>query len=203
MSRTDVNQTFIPKTTNEASSSANRFRLNKSRLRLVCAAVFAIVGSVQHVMAQDASLAGDWTHSRDAAEQEKRYEAIDQATDSMNSLLRGRARQLLREKTKPLASIGLSNGGDRVTMYGPNRRFTFTTDGSPNRVQTESGAATLRAKWQDGKLVLTSQTKKGIQKTTYQLSEDGMRLILETSVSGGMLKNPVRFRTTYQRASSK
>jgi hypothetical protein len=108
---------------------------------------------------------------------------------------------MLREKTTPLSNISLTDGGDRVTISRQNRRVTFTTDGSPTRVQGERGAATLRAKRQNGQLVVTSQAQNGAQTTVYSVSEDRMRLILDISVLGGKLKKPVRYQATYLRAS--
>ena len=185
----------------KSSISVKILRPNGPSLLTVGIAFCVIVGFVQPGFAQDATLTGDWTYSRDAKEQAQRYEAIDRVTQGMNGLMRGRARQMLREKTTPHPSIGLSDGGHRVTMSGLNRRVTFTTDGSPNRVQSERGAATLRARRQDGKLVVTSQAQNGVQTTVYGVSEDGMRLILDISISAGKLKEPVRYRTTYHRAS--
>ena len=203
MSRTDVNQLNTPMTTSNVSTSVKLFRLNKSHLLGVCTACCIITGFVQQGFAQDATLTGVWTYSRDAKEQAQRYEAIDRATQGMNSLMRGRARETLRAKTTPLSTIRLTDEGDRVTFSGQNRRVTFTTDGSSTRVNSERGAATVRAQRQEGKLVVTSQAQNGVQTTVYSLSEDRMRLILDTSVSGGKLKQPVRYRTTYDRAESK
>lgn len=186
-----------------SSISARQFRPNGSRWLTACTAFCIIVGFAQQGVAQDASLTGDWVLSKDANEQAQRYKAIDQVVQGMNGLIRGRAREMLREKTTPQPSMVLTDEGDRITMSGNNRRVTFTTDGSPNRVQSERGTATLRAKRQNGKLVVTSQAKNGTQKTVYSLSEDGMNLVLDTTVSGGKLKKPIRFRTTYKKTSSK
>jgi hypothetical protein len=185
------------------SISVKQFRPNGSRLLTACTAFCIIVGFVQHGVAQDASLTGDWTHSRDAKEQAQRYEAIDRATQGMNGLMRGRARETLRAKTTPLSTIRLTDEGDRVTFSRQNRRVTFTTDGLSTRVNSERGAATVRAQRQNGKLIVKSQAQNGVQTAVYSLSEDGMRLILDTSVSGGKLKEPVRYRTTYHRAESR
>ena len=145
---------------------------------------------------------GDWTHSRSNTEQAQRYKAIDEVTQGISGFVRGRARQLLKEKTTPHPSIGLTDDGDRVTISGNNRRVTFTTDGSPNLVPSERTTATLRAKRQDGKLVVTIKAKNGTQTTVYSLSEDGKHLVLDTTISGGKLSTPIRFRATYNRNSS-
>jgi hypothetical protein len=145
------------------------------------------VGFAQQGFAQDVTLTGVWTHSRDAKEKEQaqRYEAIDRAIQDMDGLVRGRARQMLREKTTPLSKISLTDGVDRVAISMQNRRVTFTTDGSPTRVQSERGTATIRAKRQHGQLVVTSQAQNGVQTAVYSVSKDQTRLILDISVSGG------------------
>jgi hypothetical protein len=159
------------------------------------------LGVVQQGFAQDAALTGVWKHSQDANEQTQRYAAIDEATKGMNRMMRGRAREMLRAKTVPQSGLSLNDNGDRITFAGQNRRVTFKTDGSPTRVQSERGTATVRAKRENGKLVVTSQAQNGVQTTVYSLSEDQKRLVLNVTVSGGRLPNPVKFRTTYHRAS--
>jgi hypothetical protein len=167
----------------------------------MCVAVCIFIGVVQQGFAQDAALTGVWKHSQDANEQAQRYAAIDEATKGMNRMMRGRAREMLRAKTVPESGLNLSDGGNRVTFAGQNHRVTFNTDGSPTRVQSERGTATARAKRENGKLVVTSQAQNGVQTTVYSLSKDRTRLVLDVSVSGSKLKNPVKFRTTYHRAS--
>lgn len=176
------------------------FCLSGSRLLVECTAFCIIVALTQQGFAQDATLTGVWTYSRDAKEEAKRYEAIDRATNDMNRLVRGRVREMLREKTSPVSEIRLTDGEDRITMSGRNRRVTFATDGSSNRVQGESGTATVRAERKNGQLVVTSQATKGVQTTVYSVSEDGTSLILDVSISGGKLPQPIRYRATYQRA---
>ena len=119
----------------------------------------------------------------------------------MNGLMRGRARETLRAKTTPLSTIRLTDKGDRVTFSGQNRRVTFTTDGSSTRVNSERGAATIRAQRKKERLILTSQGKDGgVQTTVHSLSEDGTRLILDVSITAKMFKSPIRYKTTYHRA---
>ena len=203
MSGTEVNRPNTPMTTRNAFTSENLLRLSKSSLLGVCTACCTIMGFVHEGFAQDAKLTGVWTYSRDSKEQGQRFEAIDRATQGMNGLMRGRARETLRAKTTPLSTIRITDEGDRITFSHRERPVTFTTDGSSTHVNTEHGAATIRAERQNGKLIVRSQVQNGVRTAVYSLSEDGMRLILDNSVSGGRFAEPVRYRTTYQRASSK
>jgi hypothetical protein len=172
---------------------------NGLRLFTVCKLFCIIAGFAHQGLAQETAFTGVWTYSRDADEKTMRYEAIDQATNDVNKLIRARMRQGLQDKTEPAAEIRLNDRGDRVTVTGRNRDVTFTTDWAPNRVQTEHGIATIRAKRKDGKLIVTSEAPNGTQTTEYRLSEDGTQLVLEVSISSDKLPKPVRFRTTYRR----
>ena len=176
-------------------------RQKRSFLSGMCLAVCVLLGVAQQGIAQDAVLTGVWKHSQDANEQAQRYAAIDEATKSMNRMMRGRAREMLRAKTVPQPLLSLSDSGDRITFSGKNRRVTFKTDGSKTRVQNERDTATVRAKREKGKLTVTSQAQNGVQTTVYSLSEDRKRLVLDVSVTGGRLPTPIKFRTTYHRAS--
>lgn len=186
------------------SSSSTRVKLlqsNGTRLQCVCTTFCIILGFVQQGLAQDATLTGVWTHSRDAKEQAQRYGAIDQVTKKMNRLIQGRAREALREKTTPHSTIELIDERDRVTFSGKNHHVTFKTDGTPTRVNNERGAATIRAQRKKERLILTSQGKDGgVQTTVHSLSEDGTRLILYVSITAKMFKSPIRYKTTYHRA---
>lgn len=176
------------------------FRPSLVRLVLAFIACFVIAGSAQQGVAQDVSLTGVWTHSRDAKEQAGRYGAIEQVTNNMNRLMRGRAREMLRAKTTPHSTIQITDEGDRVTFSGEKHRVTFKTDGKSTRVVSERGTATARAQRKNEKLILTSQGKDGgVQTTVYSLSEDGKRLILDIAINAKMLESPIRYRATYHR----
>ena len=188
---------------NNSSTGVKLLRPYRSRLLAVCTACSIIAGFAQQGVAQDASLTGVWTHSPDAKEQADRYEAIDQVANRMNLLMRGRARETLREKTAPQPTIQITDEGDRVTFSGKKHRATFKTDGTPTRVDSERGTATARAKRQNGKLKLTSQGNDGgIQTTVYSLAKDGTRLVLDVSIDAKMFKSPMRYKVTYKRASN-
>ena len=182
-------------------------KMNNLPVKLVSTlpGIFTVVliffGPVNHGFAQNDELTGTWKHSQDSTEQARRYAAIDEATKGMNKLMRGRAREMLRAKTVPQPGLSLSDSGKSITFVSQDRRLTLTTDGSTARVQNERGTATLRAKRDDGKLVVTSQAQNGVQTTVYRVSKDRTRLVLDISVSGSRLAKPIRFQATYHRDS--
>ena len=149
------------------------------------------------IAAQDAPLTGTWYHEGDDAERAQRHDAIDRATRDMGALMRGRAHNMLREKTTPQREISLADEGDQVTVSRGSRRVTLTTDGSPTRVTGEGGAGTIQSLRQNGQLVVTFRGKSGTQTTVYHLSDDQKRLTLDISITGGRLPKPLRYRVTY------
>jgi len=186
---------------NNSYASVKLFRLDGSRLLSVATAIFIVVGFVQQGIAQEATLTGVWECSRDANEQAQRYRAIDQVTNNMNRLIRGRAREMLRAKTAPQSTIQITDAGDRVTFSGKKHRVTFKTDGTPTRVVSERGTATARAQREKEKLILTGRGKDGgVQTTIHSLSEDGTRLVLDVSITAKMFTIPIRYKSTYHRA---
>jgi hypothetical protein len=153
--------------------------------------------------AQDALLTGTWYHeggsteSAQRTERAQRYEAIDRATEGMNSLMRGRAREMLRAKISPPPKINLVDKGDQVTVSMGDRQITCSTDGSPRRVSGEGGAGTIQAVRQNGQLVLTARARNGVKTTVYRLSDDRKRLILDISMTSKTLEKPIRYQVTY------
>jgi hypothetical protein len=181
-----------------ASTHAQPFRVTRSFLLGLCMTWCIAAGFVQAgKAAQGATLTGTWYHAENATEREQRYNAINQATENMNALARGRAREMLREKTAPLRNFTLTDEGDQVTLSMRGRRVTFTTDGSPTRATGERGAGTIQSLRQKGQLVVTIRGKTGTQTTAYHLSDDKKRLTLDISITGGKLPKPVRYQVTY------
>jgi hypothetical protein len=168
------------------------------------AACCIAVGFVQGgAAAQDAALTGTWYHEGGSTEQAQRteraqrYEAIDRATEAMHSLMRGRAREMLRANTAPPSKINLADKGDQVTVSVGDRQITCSTDGSPRRVAGEGGAGTIQAVRQNGQLVLTARAKNGVKTTVYRLSDDRKRLTLDISMTSKTLERPIRYQVTY------
>jgi hypothetical protein len=117
----------------------------------------------------------------------------------MGFLIRGRARERLREATTPVQDLNVHDEGDRVTVAMRGHRITLTTDGSPKPVSGEHGAGTIYARRQDGQLVVTARGESGARTTVYRLSDDGRRLILDVRMAGETLPEPLRYQVTYIR----
>jgi hypothetical protein len=162
------------------------------------------VGTLQGgAAAQDALLTGTWYHEGGSTERaqhterDQRYDEIDRATEGMNSLMRGRAREMLRAKTTPPMKINLADEGDQVTVSMGDHQITCSTDGSPRHVSGEGGAGTIQAVRQNGQLVLTVRARNGVKTTVYRLSDDRKRLMLDISMTSKTLEKPIRYQVTY------
>lgn len=150
----------------------------------------------QAVSAQEATLSGTWRHTNTAAEQQRRHQAIDRATDDMNVFMQGAARGRLREATDPAPELTITDDGAQVVLSARGRRITLTTDGTARRVSGENGSGTLAARRRNGRLVVTGRGDNGTRTTFYQLSEDGRRLVLEVRMTSDRLSAPLRYRAT-------
>ncbi|XZE56110.1 hypothetical protein SH139x_002189 [Planctomycetaceae bacterium SH139] len=161
-----------------------------------------ILSPLQDCVAQDATLTGNWKYASEKKNEDARLTAIDKATDGLNFLMRGRARDLLREKTKPKATLEITDGGHQVAIEVEKRRIKFQTDGSPIQVKNQGETATIRAKRKDGKLTVESQGQNGVQTIVYTVSDDGTQLLLETTLMVAKIEKAVRWKSTYLRTEN-
>jgi hypothetical protein len=112
---------------------------------------------------------------------------------------RGRAREHLREATKPPRELTLTEGKGQLTFSSNGRRLKMNFDGPPARVSGDQGVGTTQARRQDGKLVMIAQAESGTRMTVFLLSEDGQQLTLDISMASQKLGKPIRYRVTYVR----
>jgi hypothetical protein len=149
--------------------------------------------------AEDDSLTGTWRHEASKTEATEREEAIDNATLEMGFLIRGRAREHLREATQPWKVLTLTVVNDQLSLSSNGRSIKITIDGPPTQVSGERGAGTTRARYEDGKLVMVAQTEAGTRTTVFHPSDDGKHLTLEVSLASQKLGKPLCYRETYVR----
>ena len=168
-------------------------------LRPTIVAIFVVGSLVQYGAAQDAALTGIWKLEENPKEETQRKEAIEQAVQGVNLLMRGKARELISEKTKPVKTLQIVDHGSQITLYHEKQKLTLSTNG-PVPKQNQNGEATHRAKRQNSDLTVTSQSPNGLRMTIYRMSKDKSRLTLEINISSSKLENAICYRTTYQRA---
>ena len=117
----------------------------------------------------------------------------------MGLLMRGRAREHLREATQPWKELTLTIEGDQLTFSSNDRSIKMTIGGPSTQVSGERGVGTMQAQYKDGKLFMTAVGEAGTRTTVFHLAEDGKRLTLEVSLASQKLVKPIRYRETYVR----
>lgn len=144
-------------------------------------------------------LAGTWQYAGGGEENARREAAIATSTEDLSRMVRGRARSRLGERTTPAPRIAITVSGPAVTLSGPSGSLALTIGGPAVQVSGDAGGGQARATRQGGHLVVTIRGESGVQTTTYRVSEDGSRLVLQVQMSGERLSVPLRYRLTYRR----
>ena len=144
---------------------------------------------------------GDWDLAATAQEDARREAAVETALEDFPRLFRGRAREGLTRMTTPRAELHIQVRGERVELRGDGGpAVTLRIGGGEREVEHEGRVGHIRATEQDGKLVLRMRGENGTRTTTYLVSEDGRRLVLQIVLTGERLSSPLRYRVTYERA---
>jgi hypothetical protein len=129
-------------------------------------------------------------------------QAIDRAASAMSFVVRGVARPLLRDNTPVNRRIVLEFPGDqRLRARFPDTGFDATTRiGRTERARTQDGdpmRVTQRFR-DDGSLEQVFQADRGTRWNVYRSEGDG-RLVVESTVQGDMMPQPMRFSLRYRR----
>lgn len=147
------------------------------------------------------TLSGRWRHASSSAEAAQRQRAIEASTEALPFFVRSRARERLAERTRPPPQIGLAVNRDRIELSASGRTLSLTVGGPSVEVQGEGGRGRARAtRGPRGELIVTMWGNSGRRTTTYWLSEDGRRLVLDVQIAPDRLPTPIRYRLTYRRA---
>ena len=145
-------------------------------------------------------LAGTWKLAVSSAETSQRRAAVETATQELPSFMQARGREKLEERTTPPPQIRIAITGDRVELTQSGRTLSVTVGGAAVPIEFEGRRGSAQASRRDGHLVITMQGDKGIRTTTYLLSEDGQRMVLDVQFAPKALSTPVRYRVTYKRS---
>jgi hypothetical protein len=162
-------------------------------------ALTALVLMAAGAHAEEASpgLAGRWDLAGDAAEEKQRLRAIDDATERLPRMQRGRARDMLAGRTSPPESLAISFEGSMVTIGSVGRELELELGGPPIEISGEQGKAQLSATMEGEQLIVTADGGKGGRTSTY--SADGDRLLVEVTMTGARLAEPLNYVSTYER----
>lgn len=152
--------------------------------------------------AQAPNFAGSYTYV--AEESDNINQAIDVAVAKLNFALRPIGRRRLRNTNQPYPRVVIANTdrevaitlGDRAPIRTPSNgtpiRWKRPEDGEELRVSTE---------WENGTLEQTFAAEDGKRVNAYTLSPDGRTMTMRVTITSERLKEPVRYRLVYRRAS--
>jgi hypothetical protein len=144
------------------------------------------------------SVAGSWHLDPSGDHERQRLEAIDDATDHLRSMQRGRARSRLAERTTPPERLTIELAGSKVMIASGGRELELELGGSPIEVSGDQGKALLSATTEGDELIVTADGGKGKRTTRYRANGD--RLSVEVTMTAAMLSAPLTYSTTYTRA---
>ena len=165
--------------------------------------LFALViaGGIGASVARAAEgLAGSWKLASSNAEASQRRAAIETSTQDLPSFMQSRARERLDERTTPAKDVRIVVAGDQVELTGRGQTLFLNVGGPAVPVESEGRRGNARATRRSGNLVITMEGDNGVRTTTYRLSEDGQRLVLDVHFTAQRLATPVRYRATYKRS---
>lgn|GEM_PF-5526105 len=136
------------------------------------------------------------------ADRRLRSREIDAVADAMPFGLRDLTRERIA-KTNPLEPWFVLRlaGGLLEIRYPDTTPMRSPTSGAPASWKNREGAITkLTHAIKGNTLIQTTRNRRGSRKSTFILSADRDRLVLETLVSSSFLPRAVHYRTRYERA---
>jgi hypothetical protein len=183
------------KDTQTATNRANRGA--RTAVLAVLGVAWLLTGSASATESSD-SVTGSWHLDTSGDHERQRLEAIDDATEHLRSMQRGRARGRLAERTTPPELLTIELEGSKVTIASGGRELDLELGGSPIEVSGDQGKARLSATMEDGELIVTADGGKGERTTRYRA--DGDRLSVEVTMTGAMLAAPLTYVAMYTQA---
>ncbi|MEO0592260.1 MAG: hypothetical protein AAFZ38_01665 [Myxococcota bacterium] len=167
-------------------------------IRTVCGLI--IVMSITFIdlaanAADTPTWSGAWRHSGGGADADAREKAIETATADLPRFKRGAARSRLGERLTPPRQLDLKLNGSNIEITRDGKTMRLRSDGTPQSVKAESGSATVRAKQEEGKLLVTVEGDNGRRKTVYE--RNGEKLTVSVELQAKLLSKPLRVSSTY------
>jgi hypothetical protein len=174
-----------------------------ANFRLILATILAsgvLLSTMGGASAAETSLPleGRWDAAETADEKQQRLVAIDEVTESLGRLKRGKARSRLAERTSPPSSLMIEIEGSMVTIALGDSRLELELGDSPISAPGSEGKAQVSAKMEGEQLIVVARDDDGERTTTYRA--DGARLSMEVSMTNVRLTGPLKYVSTYVRA---
>lgn len=146
------------------------------------------------------ALVGTWEASETRKERDARFASIDEATEDLGRMRRGRARDRLMEQTTPIERMHIEIVGDRVMLTVGLRNMELRLGGDPIEIEGLNGPASATARIEEDTLVIETRAEFASWRATYR--SDGETLTVSVMMTSERISNPVEFVTTYVRVDS-
>jgi hypothetical protein len=151
-------------------------------------------------------LSGNWTLNEPMSEtmREKMTELMEEELANPRARARWdrtRTRERARLSSAPFAGLSIEHEEPRVAIeYSGGRVRELFTDGRELEPDPQFGVEGLTVSWEGARLIVDAETARGRMTEFWEISEDGQRLFVTTSVEMPQrFEDPVSFRRTYDR----
>lgn len=179
-------------------------------LASVLLGVATVIGGVHHLSAQTrrADLDGIYVLRRSvaASEEAARNAAIQAATRSLDASVQKRWRAVIEISSVPEQRLRIATTGGEIAIAKGDRAAVTTTVSVATRTIGENHTVSQQLDGRSLVQTLSSSTLSGLslatpfeQASRYRQGVDAQTLEVETTISGGALKTPIVFSTTYDR----
>lgn len=141
------------------------------------------------------ALEGTWRLEQTEEQETQRRRTIDAATDSINPLLKNRARSRLQERTAPPPTLSIQLDGPRVALDFGERRLELELGSAPIEFADEDDIFLMSAQLQGKGLTVVAESENGTRRTTYR--PDGTDLVMDVFLTTEQLTGAVEYSSTY------
>ncbi len=128
--------------------------------------------------------------------------AVDDVVEGMNPLIRGIARKRLLKAATWSTTFTFEPDGASMTIRSDRLPEGRTTplDGSETEGVSDRGEAFFLSRWmEDGRLCSNGRSDRGSHGNVFELSADGQRLVVTTTIRNDNLPKPLVYRVQYSR----
>lgn len=143
------------------------------------------------------SLDGHWRAAETKSEKKQRLGAIEDVTEELGRLKRGKARSRLEELTSPPPNVTIEFADSTVAITTGDHRLELELGGPPVKIEGDKGTSKVSAKMEGERLVVLSRGDTGDLSVTYRTDKKG--LSREATMTGDKLAGPLTYVTTYSR----
>jgi hypothetical protein len=145
---------------------------------------------------------GLYRYVGDAAEQQKRIDAIDRSVASLFFAVRSMARAKIEDRTRIMPTCKFEFGDGQIRSTVPGHAVAISPEsGAPAPYRVDDDAIVLTQRFDGARIVQVFRADEGgTRKNEFSLSPDGKILSVKATLSSPKLSVPVVYTLTYRRA---